>query len=104
MLTWLWDQETKTFEIPPSNHVLFLDLPVKYGIEAMLEREETDIHESNVKYLKNTYSTYNGLCKLDNWIRVPCVKKTLGLSNPRRYTIDELEKKIWKTVKLLLVK
>lgn len=104
MVKWLWDLEVKLLGMPPSDHVIFLDLPVKYSIWAMAERKESDIHESDTQYLKNTYKAYKMLAKQDNWTTVPCIKKTLGMFNRRRYTVDELADRVWDIAQKVLVK
>jgi thymidylate kinase len=107
MIQWIWTLETELLGVKPSDHVIFLDLPVKYSDVAVKLRNEEqgnrekDIHEENLEHMIQTYKTYKLLAKSDNWITVPCVK---GIFKKRRYTVEELSDKIWKIAEKLLVK
>ena len=90
--------ETKILEIPPSDIVIFLDLPVEHSLEAMKKRREFDIHESDKNHLNNAYETYKMLALQDNWITIPCLNK-----DGQRYRKEDLSEIIWNAAEPYLV-
>ncbi len=103
MIDWIRDLETRILEIPTSDIVLFLDLPVEYTIEAIRGRNEQtgnkakDLHEESIAYLKEAYKTYKALAQQDNWITIPCVGES------GRYTQEEIANRIWQIAQPHLV-
>ena len=98
MVNWLKDLETKILDLPQSDIVIFLDLPVEHSIEAMRSRKELDIHEADKEHQKRAYETYKMLSEQDNWVTIPCLKQDM-----QRYTKEELSEILWKTVEPYLV-
>lgn len=98
LIEWLRNLETKILEIPPSDIVIFLDLPVEHSLEAMKKRRELDIHESDKDHLNNAYETYKMLAAQNNWITISCLNQ-----NGCRYRKEDLSEIIWNTAKPYLV-
>ncbi len=106
MIEWIRNLETRILEIPKSDAVIFLDLPVEHSFEAVRKRnEETgnkteDMHEENMAYLRETYETYKMLATQEDWITIPCINPETS----QRYTREELAETIWKIAEPKLVK
>ncbi|MDD4878086.1 MAG: AAA family ATPase [Candidatus Nanoarchaeia archaeon] len=106
MLLWLYDLEIEQNEIPESDMVIYLDLPVEWTLKAIEKRskEDTnrkqDLHESNAQHLFDTQETYRMLANRDKrWRIIPCLK-----DDSTRYTEEEVAELVWKCVFPILKK
>lgn len=103
LIQWLESLENKILGVPPSDHVIFIDLPVEQSLKSIEERckqknTKADIHEQK-DHLTSAYETYKELATRPNWTTIPCLK----LSG-ERYTPEELASIIWGIVQPKLVK
>lgn len=80
-LDWLYDLEYNKMELPKPDLVIFLDMPVRYAQMLMANRankidnsDVKDIHESNEKYLYQSYDNACFVADKYNWTRIECVR------------------------------
>ncbi|HLV09962.1 MAG TPA: thymidylate kinase [Halanaerobiales bacterium] len=73
-LNWLWDLEFNKFELPEPDLVIFLDVPPRYSTKILQEKEDKDIHELNLDYLRETYQNGCWLAERLDWKRINCIK------------------------------
>lgn len=107
MINWLHDFEVKKLGLPEADLVIYLDLPVEFGVKAIKERnrmnneeDKKDIHEENAEYLNETQETYNYLIQNnENWKRINCLD-----SNNKRLSKEEVAEQVWNLAKEHLVK
>lgn len=99
-LNWLYEFEYKTLGIPEPDTVIFLNMPRKYALELMKDREnkithgiKKDIHEADEKHLEKAYENACGLAKKYNWKEVNCI------ANGKIRTIEDIHEEIYKIVK-----
>ena len=99
-LDWLLDFEFNLYNLPVPTRVFFLNMPTKYSIELMKNREnkftheqKKDIHESDPEYLEQSYKAACSLVKQYNWCEIKCVK------NDKIRTIDDIHEEIYNEVK-----
>ncbi|AUG58828.1 thymidylate kinase [Acetivibrio saccincola] len=95
-LDWLWDFEFNLYKLPVPDCVFFLDMPPKYSKILMDNRankitgeDKKDIHESNYKYLEDSYNNSLYIAKKYNWLRIECVRD----GNLR--TIEDIHEEIY---------
>ncbi|MBU2589210.1 MAG: hypothetical protein KKA65_05320 [Nanoarchaeota archaeon] len=107
MINWLYDFEIKKLGLPESNLIVYLDLPVEFGLKAIEERNKEkkeqgkkDLHEENINHLIATQETYNYLIENnENWKKINCLNE-----NNERLSREELSEVIWTIVKPYLQK
>ncbi|MFA5887579.1 MAG: hypothetical protein WC852_02625 [Candidatus Nanoarchaeia archaeon] len=106
MLLWLYDLEIEQNNMPESEMVIYLDLPVEWTLKAIEKRSsedssrKQDLHESNTRHLLDTQETYRMIANRDKrWKIIPCLK-----SNETRYTEEEVAELVWKCVFPILKK
>ncbi|MBU2638256.1 MAG: hypothetical protein KJ955_04745 [Nanoarchaeota archaeon] len=104
MLQWLYDLEIEKNEIPESDMVLYLDLPVEWTLKAIDGRnkgeKKKDLHENDSQHLLDTQETYRMIAARNKrWKIIPCLK-----DDNTRYTEEELAKIIWDSVSPHLIK
>ena len=99
-LDWLWNFEFNLYKLPIPTESFFLDMPTKFALQLMKNREnkftheqKKDIHESNEEYLKEIYKASCDLAEKYNWHRIECVK------NDSIRTIDDIHNEIFDTLK-----
>lgn len=80
-LDWLYHFEYVLLGLPKPDKVIFLDMPMEISQKLMSERankidgsDKKDIHESNKKYLENTYNAAKIVSERYGWERVICGK------------------------------
>lgn len=98
-LDWLFDFEFNMYKIPKPDCVVFLDVPIEFSKKLMENRKnkitgekKKDIHESDIKYLEQSYN--NSLCIADKykWKKINCVKEGYLRS------IDSIHEEIYELV------
>ncbi len=104
MLQWLYDLEIEQNEIPESDLIIYLDLPVEWTLKAIDRRnrgeQKKDLHENDMQHLLDTQETYRMIAARDKrWRIVPCLK-----DDNTRYSEEELAEIIWNIVAPHLVK
>ncbi|MDI6738235.1 MAG: AAA family ATPase [Nanoarchaeota archaeon] len=106
MLLWLYDLEIEQNEIPESDMVIYLDLPVEWTLKAIEKRSredasrKKDLHESNTQHLLGTQETYRMIAARDKrWRIIPCLK-----NDNTRYSEEEVAERVWKAVFPILKK
>lgn len=79
-LDWLDDLEYGIYSLPRPDLTIFLDMPVKFAMQLMANRnnkitgkEQRDIHESDERYLCESYENACYIAKKYNWISISCV-------------------------------
>lgn len=79
-MDWLDDFEYNRYGLPKPDITLFLDMPVEWGQKLMQNRankidgsDSSDIHESNSRYLQNSYNTAIYAAKKYGWKHISCV-------------------------------
>ena len=80
-LDWLYDLEYNKLSLPQPDLTIFLDMPVEHAKVLMAQRAnkidntmQKDIHESNDKYLQESYDNACFVAKKYNWTQIKCVK------------------------------
>ena len=80
-IDWLWDFEFNLYGLPIPTEVFFLNMPPKFSLELMKDREnkithdnKKDIHENNAEYLKEAYNAACKLAKEYNWYEINCIE------------------------------
>ena len=83
-LRWLVEMEYKVHKLPQEDIVIFLHLPVEIGQKlvdkkdkrAYLAQKKRDLHEANLKYLKEAEKMYLELAeKFKHWVKIECLDK-----------------------------
>lgn len=104
IIRWIGNLENKILGIPPSDYVIFMDLPVEHSLKAIEERNrqnnntKTDLHEQR-GHLVAAYETYKELATRPDWTTIPCLKPS-----GERYAPEELAQIVWSIVQPKLVK
>lgn len=83
-LNWLFDFEYNKLGIPKPDMVLFLDMPVEVSQRLIDERylgdeSKKDIHEKNVKFLRDCRDSAMTVAEHCNWDVIDCAKDGLPL-------------------------
>lgn len=76
-LTWLYDYEYNKLGLPEPDAVIYLDVPVEASQHLMEKRycgneSKKDLHEANVKFLKNCAEVAKYVCKKSGWTVINC--------------------------------
>ncbi|MFL0195639.1 dTMP kinase [Clostridium sp. WILCCON 0269] len=102
-LDWLWDFEFNIFKLPIPDCVIFLDVPPEYSKNLMLERNnkftgnmEKDIHESNYKYLVNSYNNALYIVSKYGWNKIPCIE------NNKISAVNKIHESIYNLISRIL--
>jgi len=106
-LKWLEKLEYKIFRIPKPDLIIFLDIPVKITLELLknknaLERKKYlegkgDQAENNPKHLFDSQKSAIFLVKkLNNWIRINCVR------NNKLMSIEEIGSIVWNNLEKII--
>lgn len=102
-LAWLDDFEYNIYGLPRPNLTVFLDMPVKWRIKLLSERnnkitggEEKDIHESNEEYLRESYDNAVYAAEKFGWERIVCAD-----GNGVR-TIEDIHREIYEKVESVI--
>lgn len=100
MIQWIYDLEINQLDLPKSDLVIYLDLPVEWQVKAMdKEGRDKDLHESSIQHLLDAEETYKMLAEQNkNWVKINCLR------DGRRLSPEELSYVIWKVVEPMLVK
>lgn len=98
-LDWLWDFEFNLYKLPIPNKVFFLNMPPKYALKLMENREnkitheqQKDIHERDKNHI---IDSYNAACALVNeygWTEINCIK------NDEIRSIEDIHEEIYNKV------
>ena len=99
-IDWLWDFEFNLYGLPVPTEVFFLNMPPKFSLELMKDREnkithdnKKDIHENNAEYLKEAYNAACKLAKEYNWYEINCIE------NNNIRTIKDINDEIFNELK-----
>ena len=99
-IDWLWDFEFNLYGLPIPTEVFFLNMPPKFSLELMKDRENNithdnkkDIHENNAEYLKEAYNAACKLAKEYNWYEINCIE------NNNIRTIKDINDEIFNELK-----
>ncbi len=104
-LKWLYELEYKLFEISQPDLNLILHVPVTIARELILKKKpreylhgkKMDIHERDVKHLKDAEHTYLEICNM-----FPDFKLIECIDGQRLLTPEETHELVWKAVEPLL--
>ena len=95
-LKWLWEFEFELLGLPIPTKVFFLNMPVKFSLELIKNREnkfthenEKDIHEKDIQYLTDAYNAACEVAKEYNWEEIKCVK------DDKIRTIEDIHEEIY---------
>lgn len=98
-LDWLWDFEFNLYGLPIPTKVFFLNMPTKYSVKLMENREnkitnqsEKDIHEKDFNYLNQSYNAACCLAKQYNWYEIKCIQ------NNEIRTINDIHNEIYSEI------
>ena len=98
-INWLVDFEFNMYKIPKPDCVVFLDVPVEFSRKLMENRknkitgeEKKDIHESDIKYLEQSYNNSLYIASKYDWKKINCVEDNILRS------IDSIHEEIYKLV------
>ena len=105
LIKWVEELEYSKNNLPKEDFVIYLDVPTniatklqdKKGYRSYMGNNEKDIHERNIKYLKEVENVYFELLKDKKWFKVECVKNNKLLST------EEISEKVWGVVKSKLI-
>ena len=96
-LKWIWELEFELLGLPIPTKVFFLNMPVKFSLELMKNREnkfthenEKDIHENDIQYLTDAYNVACEVAKEYNWEEIKCVK------DDKIRTIEDIHEEIYR--------
>ena len=99
-LLWLDDFEYNIYGLPRPDITVFLDMPVKWRIKLLSERnnkvtggEEKDIHESNEEYLQESYDNAVYAAEKFGWERIVCADRN-GVR-----AIEDIHREIYEKVR-----
>ena len=99
-IDWLWDFEFNLYGLPIPTEVFFLNMPPKFSLELMKDREnkithdnKKDIHENNAEYLKEAYNAACKLAKEYNWYEIKCIK------NKKLRSVEDIHEEIYKQIR-----
>ena len=99
-LDWVSDFEYNKLSLPQPDLTIFLDMPVKFAVKLMAERNNKinnstvkDIHESDEEYLNKSYENACFVAERNNWTHISCV------DGERIKSIDEISDEIYTYVK-----
>lgn len=102
-IDWLYDFEYEKMGLPKPDAVIFLDMPPQISFKLNEARankitgsKEKDIHESDLKYLKESYENAHFVARDQSWNKVMCAPE----NNLR--TIEEISEEIFCLVKEIL--
>lgn len=98
-IKWVNDLEYNKYAIPTPDITIFLDMPTKFGMEFIKQRDnkidgsqQKDIHESNVEYMRKSYKNAVYVAAKCGWHRIRCVK------DDHVRTFEEINKQIYDIV------
>ncbi|MGX4601578.1 dTMP kinase [Faecalimicrobium sp. JNUCC 81] len=98
-LDWLTDYEFNMYKIPKPDCVVFLDVPIEFSQKLMENRknkftgeDKKDIHESDIKYLEDSYNNSLYIADKYNWKKINCVE------NNELRSIDSIHEDIYQVV------
>lgn len=98
-LTWLFEYEFDLYKLPVPDCVIFLDVPVKYSLKLMKDRENKftgeaakDIHERDAEYLNRSYYNALKVAEQYDWKTISCTH------SDQLKSIDEIHQEIYKYV------
>jgi len=103
-LEWLENFEFNIFGIPKPNKNIFLYMPPEIG-QKFVEKKKSrnyltgkkmDIHEADLKHLKEATKAYLYVAKKYNWDIINCAP------NNKVRTIDDISQELWEKVKPLI--
>lgn len=99
-LSWLDDFEYGIYTLPRPDKTIFLDMPVSWGIKLMAERankitgqSKKDIHESDEKYLNDSYKNAIYVAEKFGWERVVCA------SDSGVRSVEDIHEEIYSKIK-----
>ena len=102
-LNWLWDFEFNLYKLPVPTRVFFLDMPPKYAIELMKNRNnkftneaQKDIHERDKNHIIDSYNAACEVANKYNWVRIQCVTQN------KIRTIEEIHEDIYNKIKQII--
>lgn len=95
-LSWLEKTEYGELELPRSDLVILLDIPLAVSENLVKERAKKggsmDIHEQHLDYLRKCHDAYRQLVALYHWKRIPCTEEG------RLRSIEDIGKDVEKAV------
>lgn len=104
---WAYDTEINKYGLPSDDLTLILSVPVETSISLMNKRysedeSKKDIHESNVKYLKECYDTAQHALKYfkekgRNWQEINCLS-----SDGKMKSVEEIRAQIIEIVETVI--
>lgn len=76
-LEWLSDYEYCKLELPKPDKVIYLSVPIEISQSLLTKRymgneAQKDIHESNLKFLKDCKKAAEYVAKIQNWCKIEC--------------------------------
>lgn len=94
-LTWLWDLEFNLYNLPEPDQVIFLDVPPNVSerlrrsrANKITNKEEKDIHEKDLEYMKRSYNTSLYIADRFDWDVIACTEDS------KMESIDEIHLKV----------
>lgn len=98
-LDWLTDYEFNMYKIPKPDCVIFLDVPIEFSKKLMENRknkftgeDKKDIHESDIKYLEQSYNNSLYIADKYDWKKINCVE------NNELRSIESIHEEIYQVV------
>lgn len=89
-LDWLLKYEYEYMKIPKPDEIIMLMVEPQITVGLMKDRNEKDIHEDDIEYIKRCYNTAHWLKDKYSWKSVNCVAD--GQMRSRKDITDELYK------------
>ena len=94
-IKWVSELEYKQNKLPEADLTIYFNVPVKHG-QKLLKGKKKDIHEKNIRYLKQVEKVFLKLSEKGRWKMLDCVKDERLLS---KKDIHEL---VWNQAKRIL--
>ncbi|WAW15018.1 dTMP kinase [Peptostreptococcus equinus] len=103
-LNWLYNYEYGLYKLPQPSQVFFLDVPVEMTERLMKDRKnkitnesKKDIHESDIEYLKKTYSNSKYVAEKYNWSIIECME--IVDDDIKMKSIEDIHNEIYSKIK-----
>ncbi len=87
---WLEDLEYNIFWLPKPDKIIYLNMTLDNSLKLLKKRwNKKDIHEKDIKHLKNAYKIWLDLVKRNGWIKIECEEKN------KLRNIEDINKEIF---------
>ncbi len=93
-IDWLFDLEFNFFGIPKPDKIIYLKITPKFAMKSLKDKENKDIHETDLNHLKGAHQAYMQLAEREDNLQIVEVTKDNEFLPP-----EEINKKILNLLK-----